>query len=574
MSEVVRIIAAVVDKTQLTLYKVDGSTLVILQGDPRIHDIVEKVIPELEANKFCDMNLDEFNIKSYYQEAEDSMNGFVRFFRAAKKTIDEICARFDRQERPVGTISIGAIPAGETKEETQSRRDQAEATREESAPLTKNAAAVAEIMANAHSPNQPEFHAEAREEMTTVAVLEDNTIIPGIENIEIQLQALAAKLGNPVGVVNFFKRVSSVQRGHSIKDLLTFMSKGELPIADDGSVLVYKRLNKHGEEGVFKDCHSGNVRQRVGSYVFMAEALVDPNRSRDCSNGLHVARRDYLGSFNGNVTVLCKLAPEDVIAVPHSDARKLRAKAYHIIARLSAEDAQRVNNNQPMTDLAMLGDAVAGNHVGILETVEITKAKGGGLVIKAVSEAAEIKPSGKTAKSLDEIEATKVEASSVDPEAVAKNLAKAKSTGKSSRQVQAEALLEAAKAATTSAEAGKAAAELLAFKKKAKVSWGALGLPDNTPERLQKGIDKLKAAEALPKKKPAADKISKVLPDKKEAKPVTTGSPRERIAATVKGGITKAKAAEALAIKKSSKKSWIALGLTEKQVAEIERLTK
>lgn len=536
MSEVIRIIAAVVDTQRLTLYKQDGTTILVPQGDSRIRPLVDKVIPALEADKFCDLTAEDLTISNHYNEAQAGMGGFVQFFRMFKNTIEDMFSKFADLDSPVAPIAIG---------------DLAQAA----APQTASQAAVAEIMANATPVSSPEFHTPLGEDETVVAVTSSGGIIPGIEKIDVQIQAIANKLGSAEGVKNFFERVSKVQRRHSVQDLLTFMEKGELPIADDGTVLVYKRLRSSQEEGVFVDCHSGNVKQKVGSKVFMSEDLVDPNRHTECSNGLHVARRDYLGSFSGNVCVLAKLAPEDVIAVPHRDPRKLRAKGYHIIAQLSKEDANLVCMNRPMKDTVLLGNAAAGNHVGVLETVEITQQYGGGLIITPVAEATEVvMEETKQAVSLDELPEVAKEGTSVDAAKVAKQVVTERKSG---RQQQAETLLKGVLEGKTGKVQIQKAKELLAFKKAAKVSWDKLGISESQVASITAIAN---GAEAVA---PAAK-----APKAKKAAPVTTGSPRERIRALITAGV-KANASNIVSIKKAAKKSWSALGVTEAEEKQI-----
>lgn len=463
---IVRIIAAVLDTQQLLMYKADGETLIIPQGDPRIRPLVSKVFPELErltvlketipsTQVFIDLTEEEINqaptfeaTQTHYAEAEKKMGGVVKFFRMAKAKLKELVEKvYSGEAEPMEPIGmVGSLPAEPTtvtvivpagtpltplanggagisipipvavKEEEEPEED--------NAPLTKSMSAVNEIMANAMPSHSPEFIAGAKDKDTTVvAVMEDGTVIPGMENLDLQLRHTAEKLGNPVGIIKFFQRLATVQRGHSVADLLKFMEKGELPIADDGTILVYKRLMSTRVEGEFVDCHSKKVKQRVGSHVFMDESLVDPNRSRDCSNGLHVARRDYLNSFSGDVTVLAKLAPEDVIAVPHSDARKLRAKGYFIIAQLSSTDAQNVCSNRKLTDTNLLGNAVAGNHTEVIETVQITQGYGGGLIITPVAGNAEVvADSALSASPLKTEEDVLAENSSIDARTVAMDL--------------------------------------------------------------------------------------------------------------------------------------------------------
>lgn len=564
MTEVLRIIAAVVDTHRLTLYRDNGETIIIPQGDPRIRRLVEKVVPAIEQNKFCELSVDEVSNTNHYNQTERELKGFVKFFRTAKATLEELLAKFghldQEDDNVVAPVAAGQLPNQET---------------EQQAPASKAQSAVAEIMANAKPTSSPEFHQPMTETDTVVAVLDNGKMIPGIEMIDVQLQAVAAKLGNAVGVQRFFERVSSVPRNHSVQDLLTFMQKGELPIADDGSVLVYKRLESTTTPGVFVDCHSKNVKQKVGSKVFMDEKLVDPNRHQDCSNGLHVARRDYLRSFSGDVTVLAKLAPEDVIAVPHSDARKLRAKGYHIIAQLSDEDARLVNSDRPMTDTVLLGNAVAGNHIGVIETVEITQGFGGGLIITPVTEKpAEVElDESKQAQSLDNLPTQDPEQAKVDAAALAKKVV---SDRKSNQQQQAEDLMVKVMEAKTQAQQIDAAKALVAFKKAAKKGWDKLGITEKEAARvldIANGKSDLKAE--APKAKPAPAKQS---PDWAPSRIVNgvetgTGTPRERIRKLLDNGLTSVGVAQAIVeIKKKAKKSWEALGVSATELEQVLKL--
>lgn len=563
MTEVLRIIAAVVDTHRLTLYRDNGESIIIAQGDPRIRRLVEKVVPAIEQQKFCELTVDELSNTTHYNKTEQELKGFVKFFRTAKATLEDLLAKFGHLDQEddglVAPVAAGQIPV-KGPDGGYADGD----SLQEQAP-TKAQSAVNEIMANAKATptSSPDFHKPMTDTDTVVAVLGNGKVIPGIELIDVQLQSVAAKLGNAVGVQRFFERVSSVPRNHSVQDLLTFMQKGELPIADDGSVLVYKRLESTGQAGVFVDCHSRKVKQRVGSHVFMDEKLVDADRTQDCSNGLHVARRDYLSTFSGDVTVLAKLAPEDVIAVPHRDARKLRAKGYHIIAQLSSEDARRVCSNQPMQDTVLLGNAVAGNHVGILETVEIRASKGGDLKVTAVTEAVEVKlDESKQTQSLDSLPTQDSKASQVDAAALAKSIG----DKKSGRQQQAEDLMVKVMEAKTQNAQIDAAKALVAFKKAAKVSWERLGITDKEAQRVMDIADGTHVPVPAPVKK---EKPVKAAP----WKPTGT-TPRERIQSYLSQPLTKEIAEAIFREKKAAKKGWDKLGVSNTQLDQLTKLVK
>ena len=76
---------------------------------------------------------------------------------------------------------------------------------------------------------------------------------------------------NSVGVQAFLARCAQFidNRQHSVDDLMRFLERGDLPLADDGSIIAYKMLRrKNGSEDIFVDCHSGNIPQRVGSVSY------------------------------------------------------------------------------------------------------------------------------------------------------------------------------------------------------------------------------------------------------------------------------------------------------------------
>lgn len=234
----------------------------------------------------------------------------------------------------------------------------------------KLAAASEKLAAlGAISTDDANFHTDVKEDEVVVAVT-NNGVIPGVENLQRHLRQ-SAKLKDYKGFTKFLERLAPVikDRLHSVEDLMKFMETAELPIADDGSILFLKRLKSKGTEDgkrVFVDCHSGNIRQWVGCKVQVREDLVDPDRRQDCSNGLHVASMSYIRHFGGDVTILGKVAPEDVFAVPEYNTNKMRVSAYHIIAELPEEERNNVNNgiylSKTEVGKKLLNDAIVGNH--------------------------------------------------------------------------------------------------------------------------------------------------------------------------------------------------------------------
>lgn len=566
-SQTIRVVAAVVDTHNLTLYKGDGETIVIPQGDHRIRPILDVAVPLLVQQSYADIDLSTINPPSEYAEFEKASSGTVRLFRVAKSKLLGLFGKKEAPAEPVAPMQFGKV----TQEQSASN-------------------AVEEILQHAIPVTSPEFHEhgiplqgnvveqtgqtikahgnDADVPDTIIAVVEGK-VIPGMEKIKTQFSR-AAKLGSTQGVENFLRRLGSVieSRKHSADDLLTFMERGDLPIADDGSILIYKVLRRSKEHYV--DCHTGKVEQWVGGYVCMDTSLVDHNRNNECSNGLHVARRGYIKEFHGDICVLAKVAPEDVIAVPAYDANKMRVCGYHIIAELSHEQYTLVRKNKPITDdpegKILLGKAMAGQHIRKTHEIRITEQQGRGVQVTALDTP---KPAKIKAEDIAPVEAlaNPVEESreaALDPKVVVAQVEQL-----SRKQIAANLY------ADYQAKKEGAFEALMAYKKSAKVSWEKLGIPAPAEVILPGGGAVVPAAAAKPFK--AVVQKAKPVDTKRIVNDVVLGegSFRERIQKLLAIGLTSVGVAKAiLELKKKSKKSWSILGVSDAQVDQITKLTQ
>ncbi len=511
-----RIVAAVVDTQKATFYKPDGTTIEMPQGDSRLRGILEEATSSLTSQGWADIDL---NTSNPWKEFEEKSNSTVRFFKVAKEKLKGLFG-YRNQEKNVDAIPpmfIGNPPKKTNNLERQqaaideimqhAAKSVQEPDYEESGVSIQRPTKVGE-----HTPND-EIHGESdayfdESKETIVAITPKGKIVPGVERIKSQFDS-AAQTGNIKGMSNFLERIGSVieKRTHTVEDLLRFMERGDLPVADDGSIIIYKKLLRRN--GVFVDCHTKKVTQVVGSFVHMHESLVDPKRSNECSSGLHVARRGYLKQFSGDVIVLAKVRPEDVITVPAYDANKMRVRAYHIIAQLNDAQFACVNNNRPICGAEggeeLLADAIAGNHIGITEYVEIKAEYGGDVVITPVEESVKSSPNKPVkAKAINKTIAKKAEV--VKPKKAKTLEAKvvnsdepvdikqinAKKENKDVSLINQEKPLltqkDIAKELYSDAISGNKtkAKELLELKKKGKRSWAYWGLPDDTTDILKK----------------------------------------------------------------------------------------
>lgn len=602
----IRVIAAIVDTKQLRLYNEDGSTVDIPQGDPRLAQLLEQCKPLSNPKAFrlpvngsgqayveVEFEVPEKVRENAFGDYEKKTGGFTKFFRVVKTKIAHLFGDAQVDDAPI--IHVAPTQLGE---------------------LPKMDAAIADIKAHAEPVSSETFDDNDTTENHTIVAVTDNgkgktVAVPGVEALKEHV-AHAAKLGNTKGMEAFLKRLGAfiTQRGHTVQDVLKFMERGDLPVADDGCIIAYKALKTPDNAetaNVFVDCHSGKIKQRVGSYVCQDEKLIDPSRRTECSTGLHIARRGYLGSFSGNIIVMVKIRPEDVIAVPHNDPNKIRVKGYHILAKIPSNEHSKLRSNTAMTDsnaLKLLTMAIAGEHIGIIEEVRVTEAKGGGVIITPMNTEKAHQPSLKkdTAKTAPIPEPVKkvepvLDAPKVDPKAVAKEVEAKKAEAPKTKAQEARELYVAGKLS-----------ELNAFKKKAKKSWGTLGftheeivllagpkgelitspvtngqpaVQEKTPnKKTQAAIKEVRDGKAQKTGTVAQTmkELNKPTPKKKETKPVATPAPtltgtRAEVARTLFDQAVagdKSRWGTLWRHQKDCKKSWKILGFTDREIERIK----
>lgn len=568
----IRIVAAVLDTHNLRLYKECGETVDIPQGDPRIALILKEATADITHKGYADITMEAENASSFKQ-VEEKSGGVLRFFRVAKSKLLDLFS--NEPAAHLHPTSVGTIPTKEAASLAALEAATAEIIKHAvPASSDKFSEVGLDKQANIVESNgaTPKEHTASIAKDTIIAVV-DNKIVQGMEKIKTHFDR-AAKLGSTTGVENFVRRMGAMtsKRSHSVDDLLKFMERADLPIAEDGSILIYKVLRK--DKGHFVDCHTRKVPQKVGSYVCMDESLVDHNRNNECSNGLHVARRGYISSFTGDVCVMAKLAPEDVIAVPSYDANKMRVCGYHIIHELSKEMYAKLCRNQAITDTAegrqLLAEALSGDHIGIIEEVRIKGHMGNNVEITSRKDQPPVvaaKPVVTAPVPIPEAHATALEnpdvaqkAAPVDPKQVVTEVINL------SRKDMAQGLYATFIRAVDPAEKVTALQALRDYKKSCKVGWDKLGLPDLSVTQV------ITQAKSTPK--------AKVTPQPKTKGKAMSMTPREQIQHLLpqyKAAVGKQKtefAKDILKVKQLAKKSWDVLGVPEDLVSSITLRTE
>lgn len=491
------VISAIAGKEKTTFYTIGGKIVSVNANDPSLPSLLEKCQPYFARKQPVEIDLGSYSI---YEEFEKKTNGLVRFFRAAKAKVQSVFESLtgqDHDEPEEKELDQQTEVALETVV-TEVMVEQPVAPVAPPVPQTKIRYDDVKQDLKPVKEDEP-----LKDDETVVAVL-GNVVIPNAQQLKPYI-AHALKHNSEKAVIAFLERIARVidQRGHSIPDLFNFLEKGDLPLSEDGCIIAYKILRKSSAHPGFTyvDCHSGNVHQRVGTFVRVEEKLVDKNRHNECSNGLHVARRGYIGQFGGDVCTMIKVAPEDVIAVPHEDYNKVRVCGYHIIFELPDHVYNVLRSNRPTTSdpeaAAMLAKAISGEHIAVLEEVWIGGQKGSNLSVKNRVEGDVERQEKKKARITEGTEAPSGASALDDPTKSVMDVKKVQKDVKAAEaKVAAEMtmpILERYKIILDTKDVA-GAQELLDRKKKAKKSWNALGLPDDAGTKLQDVVSGFAAA--------------------------------------------------------------------------------
>jgi hypothetical protein len=137
-------------------------------------------------------------------------------------------------------------------------------------------------------------------------------------------------------LVNFLANLLNNPSNRSIMELYDFLAVSNLPITSDGHFLAYKSVGSD-----YKDRHSHTNRHHVGDTVTMPRNMVDDDKDRTCSRGLHFCSLAYLRGFwgFGGHTMILKINPANVVSIPSDyDNAKGRCCEYEVIAEYGNED--------------------------------------------------------------------------------------------------------------------------------------------------------------------------------------------------------------------------------------------
>ena len=170
----------------------------------------------------------------------------------------------------------------------------------------------------------------------------DNYRIP--DNMAERIFGLMADYCSVNPLERFFRNLLDNPSYRAVQELYGFLELSNLPITEDGHFVAYKAVNSE-----YRDCYTGKMDNSLGAQPTMPRNLVDEDKNRTCSTGLHFAGYHYASNFvphNGHLMAV-RINPKDVVAIPSDyNNQKGRASTYMIVGEI--EDKADVLTDTPL----------------------------------------------------------------------------------------------------------------------------------------------------------------------------------------------------------------------------------
>lgn len=142
-------------------------------------------------------------------------------------------------------------------------------------------------------------------------------------------------------MVKFLENLMQNPSKRAVDELYDFMEACDLPITDDGHFVAYKKVRAD-----YKDIYTGKVDNKIGSKPSMPRNMVDEDKARTCSQGLHFCAQSYLQYYsshdaNTDHVMIVKINPKDVVAIPADyENAKGRACEYEVIGEVDRSNVK------------------------------------------------------------------------------------------------------------------------------------------------------------------------------------------------------------------------------------------
>lgn len=500
------------DALNAIFYHADGSgTTILSTSDPRTAPLITEAMDAQSRGDIANLVFSEEDVVSYYESFNRQNKKGYRLFKMASRFLSRFWKAGEANE--VSFPAVGTdCPLLNTGNPFVPETTEVSGDKGEPLPVTSLERALNLDQGTLKEPDM------VGADETIVVVDNEGNALPYMERLLTQF-AEAFTSQDTSGLEALIERLLAVDeaRQHSVEDALTFIQRSDMRITTKGDLIGYKALRKimNGKDlfaelgvdtassDIYADAYTGRVVQRIGTLVQVNESLIDLNRRNECSSGLHIARRRYLSSWRQDACFLVLLKPEDIYTVPHGDPNKVRVRAYQILHKLSSDQYSELLRDRPFTDSPtdgveggqVLATLLAGNYPDVTEVVTINGSHGADLSAEVL---VETKTEEDTAKVAVE-EGTQAVAgiSDVDvgqdrqrPQVAPNKRIKPSAVNKKvvkkpvSNRDKAALIMKRVNAHSSLMSRRDAAKELQALKRKAKVTWKALGLSDREIEKV------------------------------------------------------------------------------------------
>ena len=161
---------------------------------------------------------------------------------------------------------------------------------------------------------------------------------------------------------NMFKN-PFIDAVHEIYDYCKAM---DFEITDDGYFLAYKKVRK--DLGSIFD--KGKTKHKIGEYTEVK--MYDTERTNVCSKGLHFCSKSYLQYYPGEVIIIVKVNPMDVVSIPVDyNFAKGRCRKYLVVGILDYKNKTLKDVDESTLDKSV--GTILRNESRIEETVRLMK---------------------------------------------------------------------------------------------------------------------------------------------------------------------------------------------------------
>ena len=150
----------------------------------------------------------------------------------------------------------------------------------------------------------------------------------------------------------------------AVQEIYDYCKAMDFEITDDGCFLAYK--NVRSDLGSIFD--NGATKHKIGEYTEVK--MYDTERTNTCSNGLHFCSKSYLQHYRGEVTIIVKINPKDVVSIPVDyNFAKGRCRKYLVVGILDDKDKMLSDVDESTLDKSV--GNILRNESRIEETVRL-----------------------------------------------------------------------------------------------------------------------------------------------------------------------------------------------------------